>query len=89
MLYVIGTLVAAVVAVVASLAFPTTLVLNAPEVAGTPPGGILIVLKNLLLSAVTNPVKALMEANFIGFLAWAIALGMVLRHASPATRTML
>ncbi|MCC4114050.1 serine/threonine transporter SstT [Aromatoleum toluclasticum] len=89
MLYVIGTLVAAVVAVVASFAFPTTLVLNAPEVAGTPPGGILIVLKNLLLSAVTNPVKALMEANFIGILAWAIALGMVLRHASPATRTML
>lgn len=89
MLYVIGTLAAAVVAVVASFAFPTTLVLNAPEVAGTPPGGILIVLKNLLLSAVTNPVKALMEANFIGILAWAIALGMVLRHASPATRAML
>lgn len=89
MLYVIGTLVAAAVAVVASFAFPTTLVLNAPEVAGTPPGGILIVLKTLLLSAVTNPVKALMEANFIGILAWAIALGMVLRHASPATRTML
>jgi serine/threonine transporter len=89
MLYVIGTLAAALVAVVASFAFPTTLVLNAPEVAGTPPGGILVVLKNLLLSAVTNPVKALMEANFIGILAWAIALGMVLRHASAATRTML
>lgn len=89
MLYVIGTLGAALVAVVASFAFPTTLVLNAPAVAGTPPGGIAVVLKNLLLSAVTNPVKALMEANFIGILTWAVALGMALRHASAATRGML
>ncbi|MBS0542412.1 MAG: serine/threonine transporter SstT, partial [Proteobacteria bacterium] len=88
-LYVVGTLAAALVAVIASFAFPTTLVLNAPPVAGTPPGGIIVVIKNLLLSAITNPVKALMEANFIGILAWAIGLGMVLRHASPATRTML
>lgn len=88
-LYVIGTLAAALVAVVASFLFPTTLVLNAPDISGTPPGGILEVLRNLLLSAVTNPVKALMEANFIGILAWAVALGMVLRHASTTTRTML
>lgn len=89
MLYVIGTLAAALVAVIASFAFPTTLVLDAPPAAGAPPGGIVVVIKNLLLSAITNPVKALMEANFIGILAWAIALGMVLRHASPATRAML
>jgi len=88
-LYLIGTLAAALVAVIASFAFPTTLVLNAPPVTGAPPGGIIAVIKNLLLSAITNPVKALMEANFIGILAWAIALGVVLRHASPATRTML
>jgi serine/threonine transporter len=88
-LYVIGTLAAALVAVVASFLFPTTLVLNAPEISGTPPGSILEVLRNLLLSAVTNPVKALMDANFIGILAWAVALGMVLRHASTPTRTML
>lgn len=89
MLYVIGTLAAALVAVLASFAFPTTLVLNAPPVAGTPPGDIVAVLKNLLLSAITNPVKALMEANFIGILAWAIGLGLALRHASPGTRTLL
>ena len=89
MLYVISTLAAALVAVIASFAFPTTLVLNAPAAAGAPPGGIIVVLKNLLLSAVTNPVKALMEANFIGILAWAIGLGLVLRHANAATRAML
>ncbi len=89
MLYLLGTLGAALVAVLASFAFPTTLVLDAPQAAGTPPGGIVGVLKNLLLSAVSNPVKALMEANFIGILSWAIALGVALRHAGQSTRAML
>ncbi|MDX5409730.1 MAG: serine/threonine transporter SstT [Thauera sp.] len=88
-LYLVGTFGAALVAVLASFAFPTMLVLDAPQVAGTPPGGIVGVLKNLLLNAVSNPVKALMEANFIGILAWAIALGAALRHGAPATRAML
>lgn len=89
LLYLLSTLAAALVAVAASFMFPTTLVLNAPPVSGEPPGGILGVLRNLLLSAVSNPVKALMEANFIGILAWAIGLGVMLRHASPGTRQML
>ena len=88
-LYLIGTFGAALVAVLASFAFPTTLVLDAPQVAGTPPGGIVGVLKNVLLNAVSNPVRALMEANFIGILAWAIGLGAALRHGSPGTRAML
>ena len=49
MLYVISTLAAALVAVIASFAFPTTLVLNAPAAAGAPPGGIVVVLKKLCL----------------------------------------
>jgi serine/threonine transporter len=89
MLYLLSTLGAAIVAVAASFLFPTTLVLNAPPVGGEPPGGIVGVLKNLLMSAVQNPVKALLEANFIGILAWAIGLGVMLRHASESTRRML
>ncbi len=89
LLYLVSTFAAALVAVIASFTFPTTLVLNAPPVGGEPPGGILGVLKNLLLSAVQNPVKALLEANFIGILTWAIGLGIVLRHATEGTRTML
>lgn len=88
-LYLLGTFGAALVAVAASFLFPTTLVLNAPPVGGEPPGGILGVLKNLLLSAVANPVKALIEGNYIGILAWAVGLGLMLRHASQTTRQML
>ncbi len=89
LLYLLGTLGAAAVAVVASFLFPTTLVLDAPQVGGEPPGGILSVLHHLLLSVVTSPVKALLDANFIGILAWAIALGILLRHAAPSTRVLL
>ena len=89
MLYLLGTFAAALVAVLASFAFPTTLLLDAPAASGNPPGGILLVLKNLLLSAVSNPVKALLEANFIGILAWAVGLGIALRHAADGTRQVL
>ena len=88
-LYLLGTFAAAVVAVIASFAFPTTLVLDTAAATGNPPGGILGVLKNLLLSIVSNPVRALMEANFIGILAWAIGLGVALRHAAESTRKMV
>jgi len=47
------------------------------------------VLMNVVKSAVDNPVNALVQANYIGILAWAIALGIALRHASQGTRTML
>jgi len=80
---------AAVVAVLASIALPTTLVLNAPAVTGALPGNILAVLHNLLLSAVANPFKALAEANFVGILTWSSGLGIAFRHASQTTRTAL
>ncbi len=88
-LYVIGTLVAALVAVVASFVFPTELTLDMPEVSGNPPESITQILRDLLLSMVANPVTALMEGNFIAILAWAVGLGMMLRHATDATSKVL
>ncbi|ATJ83678.1 serine/threonine transporter SstT [Halomonas beimenensis] len=88
-LYLAGTLVAALVAVAASFAFPTTLTLEVPAAGGTPPGGIQEILRNLLMSAVTNPVTALMEANFIAILAWAVGLGLTLRRSAETTRRAL
>ncbi|MCJ8287970.1 serine/threonine transporter SstT [Halomonas sp.] len=88
-LYLIGTLVAALVAVVASFALPTELTLNTAQASGNPPGGVVEILRNLLLSAVANPVSALMNANFIAILVWAVSLGLVLRSASAATKGMI
>ena len=88
-LYMIGTFMAALVAVTMSFLFPTELTLVSSKVGTTPPGGIGEVLNTLLFKIVQNPVTALMDANYIGILAWAIALGVFFRHAGDATKTML
>ncbi len=89
LLYLLGTFSAAAVAVAASFLFPTELHLSASSAELTPPGGITEVLQTLLFNVVTNPVKALIEANYIGILAWAIALGIALRHASGSTKAVI
>ncbi|MBD9460405.1 serine/threonine transporter SstT [Pseudomonas sp. PDM05] len=88
-LYLLGTFAAAVVAVIASMWFPSPLVLITHDTSVSAPGGIGEVLQSLLLSVVDNPVSALMNANFIGILAWAIGMGIAIRHAGQTTRTVL
>ncbi len=89
-LYVIGMLLAAISAVSASILFPSTLFLDIPAQSNLqPPENLSEILKNLLLSFVTNSITALSEANFIGILAWAVGLGIGLRHASDQTKTTL
>ena len=88
-LYLWGTFGAAVVAVAASMLFPSTLVLNTGEAQMSAPGGITEVLQGLLLSAVDTPVNALVTGNFIGILVWAIGLGIAVRHSGDTTRTVL
>ena len=88
-LYLVGTLVASVVGVTASLWFPSTLVLQAPAQTANAPMHIQDVLLTLLMNVVDNPVRALMNANYIGILAWAVGFGMAMRHASAGTRTVM
>ena len=87
-LYAAGTFAASMVAVIASFIWPTTIHLTAGASAAAP-GGLWEVLKNLVLNVVDNPVKAIAEANYIGILAWAIALGIILRRASDTTREVM
>ena len=90
LLYVIGTFGAAVIAVVASFMFPTSLTLvAAPETNLAPPSGIAEVLKNVLMSLVSNPISALSSGNYIGILAWALMLGFALRNANEVTHTII
>ncbi|PTO84902.1 serine/threonine transporter SstT [Vibrio splendidus] len=87
-LYLIGTFSAALTAVVLSFMFPTTLTLVAGAEGTNPPQGIAEVLHTLLFKLVDNPVSALMNANYIGILAWAIGLGLALHHASATTKAV-
>jgi len=89
-MYAVGMFLAALSAVVSSILFPSTLFLDiAAQADLQPPGSLVEILKNLLLSFVANPVVAIAEANFIGILAWSVALGIAFRHASDSTKTLL
>lgn len=81
-LYLLGTFVAGFIAVLASFLFPITLTLVTSTSDIIPPGGIQEVLHTLLMNLVANPVDALVQANYIGILAWSVLLGIALRHAS-------
>ena len=88
-IYLVGTFAAAVTAVVASFLFPVTIELVTEGAKASAPGGILEVLRNLVMSIVDNPVHALLNGNYIGILAWALGMGIALRKASNRSREMV
>ena len=75
-LYLVGTFLAAVIAVGASFLWPTEITLQAAQDTVATPGGIAEVFGNLILQAVDNPVHA-------------IAMGAVLRQSHSSTREVL
>ena len=88
-MYLVGTIAAALIAVTASALFPTTLTLQIPEGSLNPPQGIGEVLQSLLFKIVDNPVNAMLNANYIGLLVWGVLLGVFLHHAAETTRLAL
>ena len=88
-LYLLGNLLAAIVAVVGSFLFPLTLTLSAGAEGVTPPGGVGEVLKTLLMNVVDNPVNALVNANYIGILTWALVLGLALKQSQESTKQII
>lgn len=88
-LYLLGTFLAGTLAVIVSFIFPVELTLAVGASDVTPPEGITEVLKTLIFNVVANPVDALLNANYIGILAWAVILGIALRGASETTKNFL
>lgn len=88
-LYLVGTFLAGTIAVIASFIFPIHLTLVEATTDIAPPSGIAEVLKNLVMNIFSNPVTALMNANYIGILAWAILLGIALRGAGEGTKNFI
>ena len=87
-LYLLGTLLAALVAVLVSYWIPLTIQLKPVAEQLSPPGDIAEVLLTVLMNIVDNPINALLNANYIGILAWAIGLGIVLRNASESSKQL-
>ena len=88
-LYLIGTFAAALVAVLASFLFPVQITLSSASTEIAPPDGIGQVLSNLLLNLVDNPLNAVVKANYIGILSWAVVFGLAMREASKNSKELL
>ena len=87
-LYAVGTLSAAVVALLISEAFPQTIALR-EAAQGSPPLAVTAVLRDVLFKLVDNPVNALLTGNFLGCLSWAVLLGLAFRKAPEGFRRNL
>lgn len=81
-LYVLGTFAASLVGVTLSFLFPVTLQLSIGNSEINPPSGIAQVLHTLIMNVVDNPVNALLRANYIGILAWAVIIGLAMHSVA-------
>ena len=78
LLYLVSTLGAALVAVAGSFLFPVSLQLG-QSAQGSGPSSITDVFRNLITNIVANPLDAVVSANYIGILFWAILAGLALK----------
>lgn len=91
-LYLVGTFSAAVVAVIACSFIHITLPLGTAAAAEgyESSGGLVDIFTNLLTSIVANPFGAIVDANYLGILAWAVIFGLALKRlASETTKKAL
>ena len=90
LLYISGTFLSAVAAVCASFIFRIHLVFpQAVKVSNSAPKDLGSVLNDLLVNAVSNPLQAITQGNYLSILFWALVLGFALRHAHAGTKQVL
>ncbi len=88
-LYVLGTFLAALIAVIASFMFPVFVPLKAGVADVVPPKDVVEVLLTVVMNMADNPINAFTRGNYIGILTWAILFGFAMRQAKDATKVMI
>ena len=89
-MYILSTMLAAVVAVSASFLFPVTMTLDIESYQSeVVPSGIVEVLQNILMNITDNPLRAMLDANYICILAWAVLFGLAMRSAGKGVKASL
>ncbi len=78
-LYLISTIIAAIVAVVACSIFHVTVTLDIASASGDSTTDISEIIYNLLMNLVANPITALTTGNYLGILFWAILSGLIIK----------
>lgn len=90
-LYLVSTLMAAILSVLAIRTFPVDVLLRgAVSETQTAPGQLTDIFHNIIQNLMTNPLSAIINANYLSILLWAIVIGLALKSlASPATLNAL
>lgn len=90
-LYLVSTLMAAILSVLAIRIFPVDVLLRgAVSETQTAPGQLTDIFHNIIQNLMTNPLSAIINANYLSILLWAIVIGLALKSlASPTTLNAL
>lgn len=90
-LYLVSTLMAAILSVLAIRIFPVDVLLRgAVSETQTAPGQLTDIFHNIIQNLMTNPLLAIINANYLSILLWAIVIGLALKSlASPSTLNAL
>ena len=90
-LYLVSTLMAAILSVLAIRIFPADVLLRgAVSETQTAPGQLTDIFHNIIQNLMTNPLSAIINANYLSILLWAIVIGLALKSlASPSTLNAL
>ncbi len=80
LLYMLTTLMAAVIAVFASFLFPINITLaNVEAASGSAPGELKDVFNNIIRDVMSNPITAIANAKYLSILFWAVIIGLALK----------
>ena len=80
LLYMLTTLMAAVIAVFASFLFPINITLaNVEAASGSAPGELNDVFNNIIRDVMSNPITAIANAKYLSILFWAVIIGLALK----------
>jgi serine/threonine transporter len=90
-LYLVSTLMAAILSVLAIRIFPVDVLLRgAVSETQTAPGQLTDIFHNIIQNLMTNPLSAIINANYLSILLWAIVIGLALKSlVSPSTLNAL
>lgn len=82
-LYLLSTLLAAILAVFASRLFPVSLAIsNISGVTNPAPSGLGEIFSKIARDIISNPISAIVNANYLSILFWAIIIGLALKKVA-------
>ncbi|MCR4923334.1 MAG: serine/threonine transporter SstT [Lachnospiraceae bacterium] len=88
-LYLASTLLAGLVAVFVSFLFPVSVTLSASADISSAPGEVGDIFTDIILSIVSNPVKAISDGTYMGILFWAVLIGLAMKKVASDTTKQL